>query len=349
MLHLAIVFGGYSAEHDISILSAQSIAAALDTSKFIPHYIGLSKDNQPYIAEEIKDKTKEEIFDACHRVSFAEFVALLTDTIDVCFPIIHGPGGEDGKLQGFFSTLGVPYVGAGVLASALCMDKWMSKQLLDDAGIPTLPAACVYKRDFIASPEAIVHHIQHSLSFPVFVKPCNMGSSIGITKVTADGDLILALETAFKYDERVLVEQGIEGVDVECAVIGNDAPKAMSVGEIIPNHEFYDFESKYTETAKSELLIPAPLDDVLIKKVQSLSLDAYKALNIMGLARVDFLIEKGSNDVYLNEINTLPGYTKYSMYPSLCADAGLDYTTLITTLIEHALEVHAREQSFFMD
>ncbi len=259
---------------------------------------------------------------------------------DVVFPIIHGTTGEDGVLQGFLEMLGIPYVGAGVTGSAIGMDKAVFKALLRDAGIPTPRALCLSRRDLESARAAVE---EAGFSPPVFVKPSAGGSSVGVTKVKEWKALVPAVELALRYDERALVEESIDARELECAVLGNDEPKASVVGEVVPGREFYDYEDKYVED-RARLLIPAPIPDAIAAEVRRLAVDAFRAAGISGMARVDFFLERGTDRVLVNELNTLPGFTAISMYPKLWEASGLPLPKLLDELIRLALERHGRRK-----
>ena len=254
---------------------------------------------------------------------------------NVVFPIIHGTSGEDGALQGFLETLGLPYVGAGVSASAVGMDKALFKTLMRDAGLPAARAAVVRSPSDLGAPP---------FPLPVFVKPVNGGSSVGVTKVKRPDDLAAAIELALRYDERALVEEGIDAREIECAVLGNAEPRASVVGEIVPGREFYDYDDKYRED-RARFVIPADVSERVAGEVQRLAVEAFRAAGASGMARVDFFLERGTDRVLINEINTLPGFTSISMYPKLWEASGLPLSKLLDELIRLALERHEKRQS----
>lgn len=265
---------------------------------------------------------------------------------DVVFPIIHGTTGEDGALQGFLEMLGLPYVGAGVTASAVGMDKSLFKALLRDAGIPTPRAVVFHRATDDASgdlPRGAKEVRAAGLDLPLFVKPANGGSSVGVTKVKDWAALSDAIETAFRYDDRVLIEEGIDGRELECAVLGNDRPRASIPGEIVPGHEFYDYDDKYRED-KAKLLIPAPVTPAIASEVRRLALEVFRLCGMSGMARVDFFLERGTDRVLVNELNTLPGFTAISMYPKLWEASGLPLPLLLDELIRLALERQGRRE-----
>ena len=260
--------------------------------------------------------------------------------MDVVFPILHGPFGEDGTVQGLFELADLPYVGSGVLASALAMDKAMAKVVLAQAGLPQAPYVVVPERDWRAGPERVAAEVAGRLDYPVFTKPARLGSSIGISKVKTPDVLAAGLDAAFAHDTKALVEQGVAARELECGVLGNDAPEASVVGEVIPSHEFYDFEAKYLDDAL-KLEIPAQVPDAVRTQVRELSLRAFQALDCEGFARVDFFYEEATGRVLLNEVNTIPGFTPKSMFPMLWAASGLAYPDLVARLVDLAVERHA--------
>ncbi len=277
--------------------------------------------------------------------------------IDVIFPVLHGPYGEDGTIQGMLETAGIPYVGAGVLGSAVGMDKDAMKRLFIADGLPVAPYVCVTRSEWRADPSGVQRRTEEKLTYPMFAKPANMGSSVGISKIHGPGEFARALDEAARYDRRLLVEQGLNAREFECAVLGNDRPEASVVGEVMPGNEFYDYHAKYVDE-NSELVIPALLPDHISKEIQRLAIAAFKAIDAAGMARVDFFVERDSSNtgeglssivhrpssapkIWLNEINTIPGFTRISMYPKLWEASGLPYSALIDRLIELALDRHA--------
>jgi D-alanine-D-alanine ligase len=263
--------------------------------------------------------------------------------LDVVFPVVHGTYGEDGTLQGLLELANIPYVGAGVLGSALGMDKIVQKQLFAEAGLPIVKYAWFYSTVCESSPKKVVAAVEHDLSYPVFVKPANTGSSVGISKVHDRAELIVALSEAVQYDRKVIVEQGVKSVrEIECSVLGNDNPIASVPGEIIPSNEFYDYDAKYVD-GKSIAIIPAELPRKVVKEIQRIAVRACTILDATGMARVDFFVTKNKNRIYLNEINTIPGFTSISMYPKLWEASGVSYSELLDRLIALALERHRQK------
>ncbi len=356
---IVVLFGGRSAEHEVSCVSARSVMDALDSERYQAIPIGVTKDGHwllmpggpPALAAgsatplpEVTDASGPEI--ALDQEPGAQ--ALVAEDgsrteIDVVFPVMHGPFGEDGSIQGFLEMAGVPYVGAGVLGSALGMDKAVQKTLLAAAGIPVVQHEIVYEREWEDDAEGILARAVH-LGFPLFAKPATLGSSVGITKVHGPEELRPAIEETFRYGRKSLVERSVEGArEIECAVLGNDDPVASVAGEILPSHEFYDYDAKYIDEHGAELIIPADVPPETLEEVQRLSIAAFRAIDGAGMARVDFFL-RPAGGLLLNEVNTIPGFTSISMYPKLWAASGLSYPELIDRLVEFALERYGLER-----
>jgi D-alanine-D-alanine ligase len=362
-IRLAILYGGRSAEHQVSVVSARSVMEALDPDRFEVVPIAITREG----AWLLPDRSPLELTAADGTLPEVEAagaeVALRPDRgrsgrgaiasaagragapaglgqIDVVFPILHGPLGEDGTVQGLFELADLPYVGSGVLASALAMDKAIAKVVLAQAGLPQAAYLVVPERDWRADPGRVAAEVAGRLAYPVFTKPARLGSSIGISKVKTPADLAAGLAAAFAHDTKALVEQGIAARELECGVLGNDAPEASVVGEVIPSHEFYDFEAKYLDESL-KLEIPAQVPQGIRTLVRELSLRAFQALDCEGFARVDFFYEESTGRVLLNEVNTIPGFTPKSMFPMLWAASGLAYPDLVARLVDLAVERHA--------
>lgn len=375
-LRVGILFGGRSGEHEVSLLSAASIIQAIDRTRFDVVPIGLTKAGRwlgGVAAEELllgantgafAAKVVESI--AAHGQPFSSApisAAILPEpagamtaasrigvhALDVLFPVLHGTFGEDGTIQGLFELADIPYVGSGVLGSSAGMDKDAMKRLFTAAKLPIVKFQTVLRSKWEKSPRRVVQQIEAALKYPVFVKPANLGSSVGISKVHGRAELAPALDEAAQYDRKLMIEAGVGGKkgkarELEVAVLGNDEPKASVVGEIIPGKEFYDYEDKYLSEG-SKPVIPAQLSRAEQKKIQELAVAAFKACDLAGLARVDFLMEpEGKRRIYLNEVNTMPGFTKISMYPKLWEASGVGYTRLISSLIELALERYGEKK-----
>lgn len=347
---IAVIFGGKSSEHDISRISASYVISRISKEKYDIFTIGITKQGKWLLysgnIESIKDGSWESHPDnklafiapapSVHGMVIMSEGKCETVRLDVIFPVLHGKNGEDGTIQGLFEMSGIPYVGCGVLASADCMDKVTANIIFASLGIEQAKFTWCYANDFKKSPEKVIAQIESTLPYPIFVKPANAGSSVGISKAHNRTELQKAIETASKEDNRILFEETIVGKEVECAVLGNDEPFASTVGEITPASEFYDFDAKYND-ANSLLFIPARIDNAIIEKIRETAVRAYRAIGCMGLSRVDFFVT-ADNRIMLNEINTLPGFTSISMYPKLMEKSGIDGTQLVEKLIELAFE-----------
>jgi D-alanine-D-alanine ligase len=360
-LRVGILFGGRSGEHEVSLLSAASILKAIDRRKFEVLPIGITKSGQWLIADaaqRLLEGTPEPtvlepgVTSAAVTTPEAEEThphsALGGQSLDVVFPVLHGTFGEDGTIQGLFELAGIAYVGSGVLGSAAGMDKDVMKRLFAHAKLPLVKHVTILRSEWEKSPRKTIAQIEAALKYPVFVKPANLGSSVGISKAHDHKELAPALRLAAKYDRKLVIEQGVGGKkskarEFEVAVLGNDDPKASVVGEIVPGKEFYDYEAKYLSEG-SVPVIPAKLSAKETKQIREMAVEAFKACDLSGLARVDFLMEpEGNRRVYLNEVNTMPGFTQISMYPKLWEASGIKYRDLITLLIELALERHSEK------
>ncbi len=338
---VAVLFGGQSTEHEVSRVSAASVLRNIDGAKYDVYPIGITKEGKwfEYTGSIDKIENGEWENDQFYKSPEGQKI-LFNKEVDVVFPVLHGLFGEDGTIQGMSRLLNIPCVGPGVMSSAICMDKVYTKYVLENFGIKQAEYVVVndfeYKngRDFVSE-------IEEKLSYPVFVKPSNSGSSVGITKAHNEEELTAGLEEALKFDRKVLVERGINAREVEVAVLGNDDPEAAVPGEIIPAKEFYDYEAKYS-SEESKLLIPANLNAEKTEEIKAVAIKIYKILDCSGMARVDFLVDKDTDEVYLNEVNTIPGFTKISMYPKMWQASGKTYTDLISDLIELAVERNNR-------
>jgi D-alanine-D-alanine ligase len=342
---VALIFGGRSPEHDVSLISARSVQQALDPDRVEVLPMAIARDGSwlgqdqsaLLLAATTGDAPPEDTPPTSTELVPA---ATLTGSIDVAFPLLHGPFGEDGTVQGLLELLNVPYVGAGVAASAVGMDKALMKALFLQQDLPVLPYSVVKAQHWQQDRDAVRQRLLLKPGLPCFVKPANMGSSIGISKVESEAALAPALDRAFAYDLKVLVEHGVPGYrEIECAVLGNDMPDVSVPGEILIDTPFYDYRTKYTDGAAG-LQVPADVQPETARRLRRLSLAAFAAIDAAGMARVDFLVSPDESDVWLNEINTIPGFTPYSMYPLLWQASGLPYPDLITRLIELALERH---------
>lgn len=329
---IGIIFGGRSGEHEVSLMSASSVIRFLPRDKYEPVLIGITK-----AGGWLTEGNPWETLRAGNPVSGGPAPTELLASLDAVFPVLHGPYGEDGTIQGLFEMCDVPYVGAGVMASAVGMDKVIMKRVFQANGLPIADFQVVWRQAWESKPDKIVASIKGELGLPVFVKPANLGSSVGVSKAGNETELAAALNLACQYDRKVVVEEFIPCREVECSVLGNDDPQASVIGEIIPHKEFYDYEAKYTDGA-SDLLVPAPVPPSLQEEVQRIAVAAFKAIDCAGMARVDFFIHRATGQVILNEINTIPGFTHLSMYPRLWQASGLSYPDLLDRLITLAFE-----------
>ncbi|MBU5486146.1 D-alanine--D-alanine ligase [Clostridium sp. MSJ-11] len=334
---IAILFGGQSTEHEVSIVSATSVLNNIDKNKYDIYPIGITRDGQwfCYKGDINNIKTGDWEKDEKNKLANGQNI-LFNREVDVVFPVLHGMYGEDGTVQGLCKLLKLPFVGPGVLSSALCMDKIYTKYVLEKFKIKQARYVVVNKNSYYDNKEAIIEEIEESLGYDVFVKPANSGSSVGITKAHYREELENGLEEAFKYDKRILVEEAINAREVEVAVLGNEDAKAAVPGEIIPAKEFYDYEAKYNNE-NSKLLIPANLNKKEEEEIKDLAIKIYKLLDCEGLSRVDFLMDKETGEFYFNEVNTIPGFTQISMYPKLWDASGKSYSELIDELISLAI------------
>ena len=353
-IKVGIIFGGKSAEHEVSLQSARNVIDAIDKEKYDPVLIGVDKKGQWLLAHKSKfllnsgdtkliklnNKTSQSV--ALVPQSDGKILNLDTrqsdKSIDVVFPILHGPFGEDGTIQGLLKLANIPFVGASVLGSAVGMDKDMLKRLLRDAEIPIAKFLAIKENEV-----PVYEEVVKNLGLPFFVKPANLGSSVGVSKVKNEKDFEKAIREAFDYDRKILIEENVEGREIECSVLGNDDPIASVPGEVISNHDFYSYEAKYIDEHGTALEIPAKLPEEIVKKVQVLAVKTFKTLACEGLGRVDCFLKK-NGDVVVNEINTIPGFTSISMYPKLWEASGISYTELIDRLIQLALERFEKEQ-----
>jgi D-alanine-D-alanine ligase len=365
---LGLLFGGRSGEHEVSLTSAASVLKALDPAKYEVVPIGITREGSwrvgkpaenllhqaghsskaaenllPSVLENGKpviasaDPTTPQLV-ATHRASSHG----LTPKIDVMFPVLHGTFGEDGTVQGLLELAGIPYVGAGVLASAAGMDKDIMKKLFRDAGLPVVPWLLFRRSEWESNPTRLRKTVETAIGYPLFVKPGNLGSSVGISKVHHARELTPALDLAARYDRKILVEHAVVGREIECAVLGNEHPEASVPGEIVPVNEFYDYDAKYVKEG-SKVIIPARLTHRQARRIQEYSVRAFQAIDCAGMARVDFLLDRLAGKIFVNEINTIPGFTPISMYPKLWEASGLPYSKLLDRLIQLALELQQQK------
>lgn len=365
-LRVGVLFGGESAEHEVSLQSARNIVQAMDRERYEPVLIGIDRSGRWHLADAARflrnaaDPRRIRLGESERDVTLVpgrpggdgegasglvplgatDGAARLAEPLDVVFPVLHGPMGEDGSVQGLLRLAHLPFVGAGVLGSAVGMDKDVAKRLLRDAGIPT--ARFRTFRDG-AGPRPDYEELAAELGTPLFVKPANLGSSVGVAKVRTEAELESAVAEAFSYDRKILVEEHVPGREIECAVLGNEEPEASVPGEIVARHEFYSYEAKYLDDAGAELRIPAELPPRLVGRVQEMSVDAFRTLGCEGMARVDFFLAADER-LLVNELNTIPGFTRISMYPKLWEASGIGYADLIHRLIQLALQRAERER-----
>jgi D-alanine-D-alanine ligase len=374
-LRVGVLYGGRSGEHEVSLASAASVFAHLDRTRYEPVPIRIEKDGRWTLADKppqtmiAGDVIEQARIDAARPVRDGREVHFVArpsqDTIlaiqrsgatrdtaptvtglalDVIFPMLHGPYGEDGTMQGLLELANVPYVGAGVLASAVGMDKGIMKVLFAARGLPVCPYRVILRHEWERDPDAIERMLADALGYPMFVKPANLGSSVGISKARSAPELREALTLAGSFDRKIVIEAAVpDAREIECAVLGNDQPEASTAGEVIPSREFYDYEAKYIDEG-SKVIIPAELLPGTLAEIRRLSIEAFKAIDGAGMARVDFLLSRRDQSIYVNEVNTIPGFTTISMYAKLWEASGLGYRALLDRLIQLALARHAEKQ-----
>jgi D-alanine-D-alanine ligase len=335
----------------VSFLSARSILSRLNQEKYRLSVMGIQKDGSLYSPEATRDKLGLDSSPQYHFPSGKHWVCLLLDldpAPDVVFPALHGPFGEDGTVQGTLEVLDIPYVGAGVGGSAVGMNKIHSNEILMDSGLPVLPFLSLGQAEWQEGAKDFLELLEQQLHYPVFVKPANLGSSVGINKSKDRDELSEHIEVAFRYDDFIVIEEGIEAREIETAVLGNSQPEVSVAGEIIPSREFYSYEAKYHDQ-DSQLLIPAPLSEEQMQGVRELALATFKALQLEGMARVDLLMDKKTGQFWVSEANTIPGFTDISMYPRLWEASGLPYPELLDKLIDLGMERHRRRSRFSVE
>lgn len=349
-MRLGIIFGGRSGEHEISLMSAASVIGAIDKEKFQLVLIGITKEGHWLLydgpADKIQDGSwQQEAEEALHTQPEKYGLTILgaggkslKDVIDFALPVLHGPYGEDGTIQGLLEIADIPYGGCGVMGSAAAMDKALAKDLFIKAGLPVCRHLVAYKEELTEGGAKIAEKVEEFLSYPVFVKPANLGSSVGISKARNKEELMEALAEAARFDRKILIEEGLNCREVETGVLGNYCLKVGSVGEILPSGEFYDYKAKYFDDGQSKLCIPADIPAEIAEEIKDIAQEAYRVLDCNGYARVDFFLERESNRLVLNEINTIPGFTKYSMFPLIWQEAGLTYPALIEEIIRLGME-----------
>jgi D-alanine-D-alanine ligase len=356
-LRVGLIFGGRSGEHEVSLMSAREVMSAIDTETCEVVPIGITKEGR-WLASgnPMKALTSGAADESSPAALLAEpsqrglmrldnareqaLTAIQVSPLDVVFPVLHGPYGEDGTIQGLLEMAGIPYVGAGVTASAVGMDKAVFKDVMHAHGLPLVSWVVIKRQTWEQEPETTIARIEAQIGYDCFVKPANLGSSVGISKAHNRAELKAALAEAARYDRKLIVEVALDAREIEISVLGNDEPIASIPGEVVPSNEFYDYAAKYLD-GTSELLIPAPIPSETAELVARLAIEAFLAIDCAGMARVDFLLDRNRGDLYLNELNTLPGFTTISMYPRLWEASGISYSELIDRLIQLALERHA--------
>lgn len=353
-LRVGVIFGGRSGEHEVSLRSAESVINAMDKSKYDVVPIGITGEGRWLVSANAAAMLPQAVMDSNSHRQVAIIgdptkhgltrldkgdSALSSEPLDAVFPVLHGTYGEDGTIQGLLEMAGVPYVGCGVLASATGMDKVVMKQLFAHAGLTIIEYEWFLRSTWEENPAAVIKRVSRELGFPVFVKPANLGSSVGISKAANNEELRDAIDDAARYDRKIVVERAVNGREIEVSVLGNEQPMASLPGEIITGHEFYDYEDKYIDNA-SRTEVPAKLSKNIIGAIQRDAIRAFQAIDGSGLARVDFFVERKTSRVIINEINTMPGFTSISMYPKLWEASGIPYSELIDRLIQLAIERH---------
>ncbi len=360
-IRVGLIFGGKSGEHEVSLASAQSVAASMDPEKYEIVLVGVAKDGHwimgdsalkrlaaasptPLLSAGLETNGDGGVTESANTLELVpgagQTVSPLS-SLDVAFPLVHGPFGEDGTIQGLLELADIPYVGAGVAASAVGMDKILMKSVFRAYNLPQVEWMQILRRDWESKPEETIRSIESAFGYPCFIKPANLGSSVGVTKAHNWDELAQALATAAQFDRKLIAERAVNAREIECSVLGNDEPLASIPGEIVPKREFYDYVAKYADDAGTELKVPAELTPELTRTIQEIAIRAFQAIDGSGLARVDFFLERGTNRILVNEINTIPGFTSVSMYPKMWAKTGLTYPALIDRLIQLALDRYA--------
>lgn len=355
-MNIAVIFGGRSGEHEVSLMSARSVLSVLNPEKFDVTQIGITHNGAWLTGKNVIEAFETNALDHLHPVVLLPeprdgmLYTLQNGALeplakmDVIFPVLHGTFGEDGTMQGMLELADVAYVGCGVLSSSVGMDKNLFKDVMRSNNIPVVESVLAKRAEIASSMENLIKRVENQCAYPVFVKPANLGSSVGISKCTSRSDLLEGLMEAARYDRRVLIERGINGREIEVSVLGNADPIASIAGEIRPMDDFYTYEAKYLHDT-SELVIPAEIDAGTMTKIREIAVEAFKAIDGAGMARVDFLLDRDTNEIYLNEVNTIPGFTKISMYPKLWAASGISYSELVDRLIELALQRKAERDN----
>ncbi len=364
-IRVGLIFGGESGEHEVSLASAQSVARAINREKYDVALIGITKEGRwlagenalkqlaasspsPLLASDLNGVMRgipeASTKDLVPHASGESNTTSPLSSIDVAFPLLHGPRGEDGTVQGLLELVDLPYVGAGVAASAVGMDKELMKAIFRANALPITDYMVILRRAWESKPEETINRIENAFGYPCFIKPANLGSSVGVTKAHNWDELAQGLATAAQFDRKMLAERVLDAREVECSVLGNDEPIASLPGEVIPKREFYDYTAKYDDTAGTEFIIPADLSPEMTGSIQELAVRAFRAIDCSGMARVDFFVERATNKIFLNELNTIPGFTAVSMYPKMWEKSGLAYSDLIDRLIQLALQRHSDKE-----
>jgi D-alanine-D-alanine ligase len=358
-IRVGVIFGGRSSEHYVSLRSARSIMDAIDPEKYEILPIGITKQGRWITgADPLKALSDGEVemkpaaligepgdptLKSIETIDTGGANVSDIGTVDVIFPVLHGPYGEDGTIQGLMELADVAYVGSGVVGSSVGMDKVVFKSVMTAHGIPVAPYQLVLRPDWESNPHAIIERVETQLYYPMFIKPANLGSSVGVSKATNSAELVKALNIAAEYDRRLIVEQGIDAREIEVSVLGNDDPIASVPGEVVPGDEYYSYADKYLNN-DAQYLIPAPIDEKIARQAQNYSVECFKAIDACGLARCDFLLDKETGKLWMNEINTIPGFTSISMYPKLWEASGISYPQLVDRLLQLALERHEQRR-----
>lgn len=344
---VAVILGGRSGEHEVSLASARSVMAALDPLRWEVVPIGISRSGNWLTPQEtalaLENGNRALVSDGAPMLSASEALSALA-SCDVAFPLIHGTNGEDGTLQGFLEIAGIPYAGCGVAASAIGMDKALMKALFREAGIPVARYSVIRSWEYTLAQNDSMALIEEAIGYPCFVKPANGGSSVGVSRARSREDMPEAFKAAFAYDDKAVVEQAVVGREVECSVLGNEHPEVSIVGEIVPDRDFYDYESKYSSASTTQLYIPAPIAEGTARDIQRLAARMYQVMGCEGYSRIDFFLTP-ADKIIANEVNTIPGFTSISMYPKLWEASGLGYTPLLTKILELALARHQRRST----
>jgi D-alanine-D-alanine ligase len=354
--NIVVLCGGRSAEHEISVISTRNIVNAIDINKYNIFLIGISRQSVWYHIDEIDAINHLKIIDdnrdennICTIIKEKDATYLKVNNglkvkLDIAFPVLHGPYGEDGTIQGMFEMMNLPYVGPNVISSAVSMDKAVFKQVLQHENIPIAPFVILHKNNKIIPYQEIIDKLNSEI---LFVKPACLGSSIGISKVRNEKEYNIAIVQAFLFDHKIIVEAMCKGREIECAILGNENPKASILGEIIPNHDFYSYDAKYLDPNGADLVAPAVIDENLTNKIQEMAIKAFKAVGCIGMSRVDFFVDGDS--IIVNEINTIPGFTKISMYPRLWQESGVAYSNLINELISYGFKEYERKNELMVE